>query len=306
MNTRDLSSLILLSAIWGSSFLFMRIAAPVLGPIWLISARVGIAGIALVLYCYALKNVPEFRSRWREFAFMGAINSALPFTLISWAELHITASLAVTLNAAVPMFTAVVSALWLGEKFSLERKFGLGLGMVGVAILVGLGPLELTPLVLVSVGAVLGATLCYAIAGNFVKRNMSGVSPLATTTYSQVLGTLPLLLLMPFTAPDNLESKLASSGTFLILGSALALALVCTAVAYLIYFQLIRNIGPLKTSMVTYLAPVFGIAWGVIFLQEKLNWGSVLGFAVILSSVALVSGVVKLGKAGVVKDSRVG
>jgi len=306
MNTRDLSSLILLSAIWGSSFLFMRIAAPVLGPIWLISARVGIAGIALVLYGYAIKNVPEFRSRWREFAFMGAINSALPFTLISWAELHITASLAVTLNAAVPMFTAVVSALWLGEHFSLERRFGLLLGLVGVAILVGLGPLELTPVVLVSVLAMLFSSLCYGIASVFTKRNLVGASPLATTTCSQVIGTVPLLFLMPFAIPANLGSKLEATGTLLVLGSALTLALVCTAAAYLIYFRLIRDIGPLKTSMVTYLAPVFGIAWGVIFLHEHLNWGSVLGFAVILSSVALISGVVKLGKAGVVKNSRVG
>ena len=301
MNTRDLSSLILLSAIWGSSFLFMRIAAPVLGPIWLISARVGIAGIALVLYGYAIKNVPEFRTRWREFAFMGAVNSALPFTLISWAELHITASLAVTLNAAVPMFTAVVSALWLGEKFSLERGFGLLLGLVGVAILVGLGPLELTPVVLASVLAMLFSSLCYGIASVFAKRNLVGASPLATTTYSQVIGTVPLLFLMPFAIPANLGSKLEATGTLLVLGSALTLALVCTAAAYLIYFRLIRDIGPLKTSMVTYLAPVFGIAWGVIFLHEHLNWGSVLGFAVILSSVALVSGVVKLGKAGMLR-----
>lgn len=306
MNTRDLSSLILLSAIWGSSFLFMRIAAPVLGPIWLISARVGIAGIALVLYGYAIKNVPEFRSRWREFAFMGAVNSALPFTLISWAELHITASLAVTLNAAVPMFTAVVSALWLGEHFSLERRLGLLLGLVGVAILVGLGPLELTPLVWVSVGAMLLASLCYGISSVFAKRTMVGVSPLATTTYSQVMGTVPLLFLMPFAIPTNLSSKLEATGPLLVLGSALTLALVCTAAAYLIYFRLIRDIGPLKTSMVTYLAPVFGIAWGVIFLHEPLNWWSALGFATILSSVALVSGVVKLGKASVVKNSRVG
>ena len=145
------------------------------------------------------------------------------------------------------------------------------------------------------------SSLCYGIASIFAKRNMGGVSPLATTTYSQVVGTVPLLALMPFFVPANLSSKLEATGPLLVLGSALTLALVCTGAAYLIYFRLIASIGPLKTSMVTYLAPVFGIAWGVIFLHEHLNWGSVLGFAVILSSVALVSGVVKLGKAGALR-----
>lgn len=303
MSPRDLFLLLILSAIWGSSFLFVRIVAPVLGPIWLITIRIALAGLALLLYVWAIRylgpktapdglgrKVPEFRQNWRHFAVIGLLNSAIPFVMIAWAELNITASLAATVNAATPLFAALVGVLWLGDKMTPARALGLLIGMIGVAILVGLGPLPLTPLVLLSVGASLIATFCYGLAGNYSKKYMQGIPALATTTYSQVLGAIPLLLLVPFTAPQNLSTKLEATGLPLVIFSSVTLALICTGVAYLIYFSLIQRIGPIKVSMVTFLAPVFGTLWGMIFLHEHLTWGSVLGFAIILSSVSLVSG----------------
>jgi drug/metabolite transporter (DMT)-like permease len=290
MSARDLFLLLILSAIWGSSFLFVRIVAPVLGPVWLIAIRVALAGVALLLYVWAIRQAPEFRQHWRHFAVIGMLNSAIPFVLIAWAELNITASLAATVNAATPLFAALVGVLWLGDQMTHTRALGLLLGMVGVAVLVGLGPLPLTPIVLLSVGASLVATFCYGLAGNYSKKYMQGIPALATTTYSQMLGAIPLLLLVPFTAPQNLSAKLEGVGLPLVIGSSVTLALLCTGVAYLIYFGLIQRIGPIKVSMVTFLAPVFGTLWGILFLHEQLTWGSVLGFSIVLSSVSLVSG----------------
>jgi drug/metabolite transporter (DMT)-like permease len=169
MPPKQLTALLLLSALWGGSFLFIRVAAPVLGPVILVELRVLIAGIALLMYALLSRRLPELRSRWTTFLVIGLFNSAMPFLLVSTAELHLTASLAATLNAATPLSGALVAAFWLGEALSGRKALGLLLGLFGVAVLVGLGPILLTPAALLSIGASLLATVSYGFAAVYTK-----------------------------------------------------------------------------------------------------------------------------------------
>ena len=144
MKTRDFLMLLILSALWGGSFLFMRIAAPVLGPFLLIEMRVGIAALALLIYTALLRKIPELGKNWKHFLMIGTINSAIPFVLIASSTLYVPAGLAATINAMTPLFSAIISAWWLKEPLSWRKVLGLCLGLIGVAVLVGLGLCRLT------------------------------------------------------------------------------------------------------------------------------------------------------------------
>lgn len=284
MTTKDLGALLLLSALWGGSFLFLRVAAAPLGPVVLIEVRVLLAGLALVAWAAATGRVPALRSRWRQYLLLATINSAVPFVLIATAELRLTASLAAILNATTPLFGALAAAAWLGETLTARKAGGLALGFAGVAVLVGWNPLPLSGAVLLSVGASLLAAACYGLAGVYTKAAFAGVPPLALATGSQLGAAALLAPLVPFAPPAA-----APSPTVVL--CVLALALGSTALAYLLYFRLIVNVGPTRTMLVTYLAPIFGTIWGALFLAEPVGAGTVAGFALILASVGLVTGV---------------
>src|SRR4051794_21500399 len=143
MKPRDLGALILLGALWGSSFLFIRVAAPVLGPFVIMDVRVGLAVVALSLYAVAVNRVPKLRFRWKELLIIGALNAAIPFTLIASAEINLTASLAAILNATTALFAALVAAVWIGEELTSRKILGLLMGIVGVTVLVGWDPIPL-------------------------------------------------------------------------------------------------------------------------------------------------------------------
>lgn len=282
MTLKDTGALLLLSALWGGSFLFMRIAAPALGPILLIALRVGIAAAALLGYGLLTRRLPSLGQAWRQYLVVGIINSALPFVLISTAELHLPASVAGVLNATTPLFGALAASLWLGERLSPTKLGGLLLGFAGVVVMVGLYPMGVTTETLLSVGASLLAAISYGLAAVYTRRALPGGQPFALATYSQMFAALVLLPIVPFAMPQQ-----APSG--LVIGSVLALSLLSTAFAYVLYFHLIVTVGPTKATMVTYLAPAFGMLWGSLFLQEPLGLGTFAGFALILASVALVN-----------------
>jgi drug/metabolite transporter (DMT)-like permease len=159
MSLRDLLLLILLSAVWGASYLFTRIAGPVLGPISLMAIRLFIAAGMLIALAGYMGQVPDVRARWRQFLFIGAIGNAIPFVLIANAVIQLNASIAAILNATGPLFTTIVSALWLGERLGPRKIIGAGLGILGVSILVGWSPLPVTPAVLLATGQALLAAL---------------------------------------------------------------------------------------------------------------------------------------------------
>jgi drug/metabolite transporter (DMT)-like permease len=283
MSLRDLLLLILLSAVWGASYLFTRIAGPVLGPISLMAIRLFIAAGMLIALAGSMGQVPDVRTRWRQFLLIGAIGNAIPFVLIANAVIQLNASIAAILNATGPLFTTIVSALWLGERLGPRKIIGAGLGILGVSVLVGWSPLPVTPAVLLATGQALLAALSYALTAVYARKRFADLPPLQAAV-GQVCGGAVLLLPLVVVAPP------LGPITWLVALSVIALAVPCTVVAYFIYFRLIANAGPTKTSTVAFLIPLFGIVWAAAFLGEPVNFGVLAGLGVILLSVWFVLG----------------
>jgi drug/metabolite transporter (DMT)-like permease len=283
MRPRDFAGLIMLSALWGGSFLFIRVAVPALGPFLLVELRVGLAAAVLFLYALAAGSMPKIRGRWKSFLVLGFLNAAVPFSLISAAEIHLTASLAAILNSTTVMFTAIVAAVWMGDALTARKAIGIMLGIVGVSVLVGWDPLPLNGAVLFAVAAMLLASLSYALGATYAKRSFSGIPPLGMAI-GQLSGAVVLLLPMAVVSvPERAPSTVV---TFSMLG----LAFLSTALAYLIYFRLIESVGPTSTLTVTLLVPVFGLLFGVLLLEEPFGPGTLAGLGIILTSVVLITG----------------
>lgn len=280
MGPRHLLALVALAALWGGSFLFMRVAAPALGPIALIEARVLLAGLVLLAWAAATKGVPAPGAGVGAYLALGAVNAALPFVLIAAATLVLPASLAATLNATTPLFGALVAAAWLVEPLGARKLGGLLLGLAGVALLMGLGPVPLTPATLAGAGASLLAAALYGVGAVYTRRRFAQASPLALATYSNLAAGVVLLPALPFAWP-------AAMPTPTVWGAVVALAVASTAIAYLLYFYLITSVGPVRAVTVTYLVPVFGILWGRLFLAEPIGVGMIAGLALVVLGIAL-------------------
>lgn len=285
MTFRDAFALIVLGAIWGGSFIFMRVAAPEFGIYPLVELRTLLASCVLapvLLWRGGLRQVGQY---WFPIMLLGAVNTAIPFALFNYSSLHLDAGVIAILNATAPMFGALVALLWLGDKLSLSASVGLAFGFAGVTLIsyqtMGNGHLSLVPVL-----GVLGATLCYGTGACMMKKWLHGVQPLAVAAGSQAFASM---LLLPF-ALTTLPEVMPSSAAW---ANAIALAAGGTGIAYLIYFQLIANIGPSRAMTVAYLVPLFGIIWGLVFLGEKLSATSLLGGAFILSGVAMTTGMLK-------------
>ena len=283
MGARDLVTLLLLSALWGASFIFIRVAVPEIGPFVLVEVRVGIAAVALALCVALLGRLPKLRVRWRQFVLLGTVNVAIPFSLISAAEINLTASLAAILNSTTVMFTALVAAVWMGDALTARKVFGVVLGIIGVTVLVGWDPIAVDWAVILSVGAMLAASFGYALGSVYAKQTFVGSSPLAIAIGQLTAASMLMLPLAAVSVPDQRPS------TVVVL-SVLGLALPSTAVAYMLYFRLIENVGPTSTSTVTLLVPLFGLLFGVVLLGEPVGLGTLAGLILILSSVTLITG----------------
>jgi drug/metabolite transporter (DMT)-like permease len=281
MKPRESLILLLLAAIWGGSFLFIRTASPVIGPVRLMDARALLAVLPLILYAALYARLPHLRSRWKSYLLLGTL-TASPYTLIGFAELRLPASLAAILNATTPLFTAVVSVLWLHDRVTAKKVLGVLLGIVGVVVLVGWSPLPPTPLVLLSVGASLLAACLYGVGGVYTKITFQKESPLALAIGQQSTAGLVLLPFALASAPLQLPS-------LQVMLAILALALLSTSVGCLLYFHLLATVGPTSTLSVTFLVPVFGLLWGAVFLQERLTIGWLVGLGIILFSMWCVT-----------------
>lgn len=281
MRPADLTRLVLLAAIWGGSFLFVRMAVGAIGPLWLTELRVGLAAIAMLIYARAARFELNPRQNWRPYLVLGVLNTALPWALYAWSGKHIGASYMAILNAAAPWFAAICGAIWLGEQLSWRKILGLALGMLGVALLVGFGPIAVSAEVLLAVLACIGATACYALAGVYVKMRAGGLAPRALTVGSLIAASVVVMPFLPAPPP-------ATAFTWQVTLAVLGISLLCSAAAYLIYFRLIANIGPTRTFTVTFLIPVFGTLWGALFLGEPVGLSTLAGGAVIVVATALV------------------
>jgi drug/metabolite transporter (DMT)-like permease len=283
LSASDLGRLVLLAAVWGLAFVFIRVAVMPLGPFALVELRQIIAGVALALYVRALGLPLDLRGRWRIYLPIALLNSALPFVLIAAAQRKLAASYTVILVSTSPMFAALIAAVALKDRLTARKAAGLALGIVGVALLVGWNPavLELPPLW--AVAAVLVAALLYAVAGVYTRVFAQGIPPLATAAGSQIGSAL---LVLPFVA----AVPPAAMPTPLEWLNVIALALASSALAFILYFQLIRNVGPVKTLTVNFLTPLFGVGGGALLLGERITANMIAGAAVILVGTALVLG----------------
>lgn len=275
--------LLLLAAIWGASFLFMRIAAPEFGPFALIALRVGIAALVLAPLLHSAVARSQFRSKALPLLVVGITNSAIPFGLFAYSTLYVDAGIDSILNATTPIWTALIAALWFRQAMNRGQICGLILGLAGVVILVwdtaGAGVVGV-PL---AIAAALFATLCYGFAVNYSKRHLAGVKPLVVAFGSQFFASIvllpPALLFWP-------QQPVAPS----VWACVAALGVICTGFAYILYFRLIERVGAAYAASVTFLIPIFGIIWGAVFLNEKITPAMLAGCAITLLGTALSSG----------------
>ncbi|MBC7991826.1 MAG: DMT family transporter [Rhizobacter sp.] len=294
MKRADLLELVTLAALWGASFLFMRLGAAEFGPVALSFVRV-LGASALLLPILALQGqLSALRKHWRPIFVVGITNSALPFLCFSYAALSINAGLSAVFNAASPLFGAVIAWLWLKDKLTPSRIAGLVIGFAGVLWLVW-DQAAFKPGASSSGWAVLaclGAAVLYGFSASFTKRHLTGVPPMAVAAGSQLSASLFLVVPAWHWWPQAMPS--AQGWLF-----ALVLAVACTGLAYLLYFRLIAHVGPANAISVTFLIPVFAVIWGGLFLAEKVSGVMVLGCAVILLGTSLATSLLRLHQFGV-------
>lgn len=282
MSAANLLRLIALAAIWGGSFLFMRMGAPVLGPVVLIEFRVGLAAAFLLLVSLVLHKRMYLKELWRHYFVIGLFNSALPFLLFGIAATTLSASLLSILNATSPIWGALIGAVWERQGLPGKKLAGLALGIIGVSVLVGLDKISLQPGAGVAIICALGAAFSYGIATTYAK-SAKKVDPFSNAHGSMWAATLIILPAVPF-FPSHATPSMA------ITLAVLALGVVCSGIAYLLYFRLIADLGATSALTVTFLIPVFGILWGHMVLGEPVSWHTGLGAAVVIAGTALVTG----------------
>ncbi|MGE0799721.1 MAG: DMT family transporter [Lautropia sp.] len=288
MSRRFQAEFLLLAAIWGASFLFMRVTAPSFGPIPLMLLRCAVGAVVLLPVLLFGRDraaiVTALRGNGWQLIVVGVLNSAVPFVLFGFAALSLNAGFASILNATAPIFGALIGYLWWRERLRGWRIAGLAIGIFGVVVLSwerasfhegGSGW---------AIVAALGATFCYGLVGNFAKRELSGLDPLLIAIGSLVIASLALLvpgiLLWPVVSPAAADWAYA-----------IALGALSSGVAYLLYYRLLANAGPSAALSVTYLIPVFGVFWGWAFLGETVDAATLSGGAIVLLGTAFATGV---------------
>lgn len=287
MSLANITRLFTLAAIWGGSFLLMRIAAPVMAPGLLIAGRVLTAALFLVAVAALLKKGSlNLRVHWRHYFVLGLFGSAMPFYFFAFASQSLPASLLSILNATSPIWGAIIGVVWMRQPLSRKSSLGLILGIVGVALLVGLDPAALNSGAL-PILAALSASFCYGIVTNYTKSALVKRFAGTMTPFDNAHGSMwaAAVLIVP----------LASAGTAPVypgLGptaAVIALGVICSGVAYLLYFRLIDEIGAVSALTVTFLIPLFGVLFGHVFLDEAVGWHTLVGSAIVILGTALVT-----------------
>ena len=282
MRTADYARLVLLAAIWGGAFIFLRVVAPVLGPAWTPEIRVLLGGLALLAWFRYTGFDAGLARHARFYLMVGTVHIAIPFALFSFAAMHAPASLMSIVNATAPIFGLAWSAAFGDERITLRKAAGMVLGVAGVALIAQPSGSTEGPMFGWAVAAVLAACSCYGVTGVLMKRFSSGVSPRAMAAGNQLAAALVLLPLLPLLPPVAAPSAL-------VIANLLALALLASGVAFLLYFRLIADLGATRALTVTYLIPLFGVLWGWLFLGEALPVSALTGGVLILAGTVLVT-----------------
>jgi drug/metabolite transporter (DMT)-like permease len=286
----DLARLVTLAAMWGASYLFMRYAVAHFGPVALIEWRVLLAGLALTAFLLATGGSVGWRKHWRDYLFVGAVGLALPFVLIAEALTTIDASTAAILNALSPLFASVVAAIWIRDPLTPAKMGGIALCLAGTAVLVGWTPAPMSPRELLAASMSVAATALYGYTIVFTKVRLKASSPLGTSAGTLLMAAVALMPLLPFVPAPRAVASIPAMAWLAMLG----LAIVSTTFAFILYYRLIADVGPVKAITVTLLVPIFGMIWGVLFLGEPLTPGRIAGCAIILAGCSLILGLVRI------------
>lgn len=287
MKVIDIFELILLSMLWGGSFLFMRTAAPEFGPIALIEIRVLIGALFLLPILLWQNGLVELVRNYKPIAIVGIINTALPFCLLAYATLSFTAGLTSVLSAISPLWATVIAVVWLKDKLSISATLGLSIGFLGVIFMVWDNKLSMDSSFIFSLLAGLVASLLYGLAAVYSKKNLIGVNSLSAATGSLISASIFLFPLSYFYWPEQVISAQAWS-------AVITMGIASTAIAYVLYFRLIARIGPSKAITVTYLVPVFGMLLGLVILEEIITQEMLIGCCLILFGTSLATGLVNI------------
>jgi drug/metabolite transporter (DMT)-like permease len=297
MSPANLLQLIVLAALWGASFLFIRVGVAEFGVAPLMAVRVGIGALFLLAMLIARRPIAQTARTMRERALplfiVGILNSAAPFCLFAFAELTLSAGATSVINATTPLWGALVAYLWLKDRLTTMRTIGMAIGFAGVLVLVWnqIAPSHdasaaLPVQGLLAAAAALLASALYGVAANFAKRHLMDVDPMTNAAGSMIAATIALAPIAFFTWPAAHVSRDAWH-------AVLALGIGCTGIAYFLYFRLVAAAGPARAMTVTFVIPLFGILWGALFLHEHVSLVMLEGCAVVLLGTALATGVIK-------------
>lgn len=290
MNFASTLRLILLAMIWGSSFLFQRVAVPELGPNWVAAGRLILGALVLLIVMLAMRKPLHLRKHAGAYIWIGFINSAVPFWLFAYSSITLPAGVTAVMNSMVPLFTVLL--LWIqGNKPSAGKFAGVSLGIIGVAMIVGFGGLPMNLATALGVLSGMAAAALYAFSASEIRKRFSDVDPLAVATGSLLGATLALSpVLFIGTVPSTQEIT-----PWLML---LPLGILCTGVAYFLYFKLLHDVGSTRAVTVTLLVPVFALIWGVLFLHEHPTLLSLVGMGLVIFSMMLILEKIRLPKIG--------
>ena len=288
MNPVDILRMLSLAAIWGASFLFMRVIAPVIGTIPTAFFRVSIAAVGLLVILGLMRISWDFKGKFKTVMLLGMINSGIPATLYSVAAQVLPAGYSAIFNATTPLMGVLIGGLFFHEKLTAAKLGGVFLGLFGVGILTRAGPVAFNMELLMGALACLMATTCYGFAGFLARRWLDHAGGLDSrlSALGSMLGAT--LLLLPLFGYSVISQPPASWGGWSVWLSLLGLGLVCTAFAYIIYFRLLTSVGPVKSMTVTFMIPPFGVLWGALFLDEPLSMAHVYGGLLITAALWMV------------------
>lgn len=288
MKLADILNVFVLGLVWGLSFLLVRVAAPEFGAVALIEVRVVLAALLLLPVLILCRGLPDLRRHWRAILAMGVLHYAVPFCLFAWAMLTLTSGYAAIINASSPLFAGVIARFWLGERMRALRIVGLATGFAGVVLLVRqrLGANQMSLDLVLAVGAALLASSCYAVGAVLARKHLSGVRPIAVAGGSMAAAAIVLAPVALWSWPEVPPSPGAWS-------MAVLLGAVCTALAFVLYFRLIANVGPTRAIVVTFLIPVFAVVAGAAVLGERLTAEMLAAGAVVFTGTALSTGLLR-------------
>ena len=265
----------ILGAVWGSAFMFIKIATPELGPIALVNIRLAVAGLIFIPFLLQNKYLKHFKSNIKNILVLSIVNTALPFSLFAFASLESSSNMLSILNGTTAIMAVVISTIWLKVKLNVFQIMGVFVGLFGIIVLANPDNLYISTKATIFC---LGAAFCYALSANYIQKFAHKTNTTVLIGWSLVIASI---LLIPLTLL-NLPSQFPSPK---VIFSILWLGVISTGIAFLGYVRLIEKIGAVKTATVAYFIPVFGVIWGYIFLSEPITLQILIGMMLILTGI---------------------